>query len=162
MVYGCQRGTALLAGRVGVSCLRIIRRCCVDRFVTYYGAVALAVQNCGRWGRQVRRFVNNRLYVRDLVFRGHKVLDALTGIQIAAVDEDAVGREPPAPAFSGSMGYFSDTIHGLKARDRGDLSYTLDLQRRQSYQYCTDSRQWLCLCGFVQRDALCFERSNGN
>jgi len=65
---------------------------------------------------------NNRLYVRDLVFRGHKVLDALTGTQIAAVDENAVGGDPPAPAFSDSMGYFADTANGLKARNPATLA----------------------------------------
>lgn len=65
---------------------------------------------------------NNRVYVRDLVFRGHKVLDAFTGTMIAAVDENAVGGDPPAPAFSGSLGYFSDTANGLKARNPATLA----------------------------------------
>lgn len=65
---------------------------------------------------------NNRLYVRDLVFRGHKVLDALTGTQIAAVDENAVGPDPPTPAFSGSIGYFPDNLNGLKARNPATLA----------------------------------------
>ena len=65
---------------------------------------------------------NNRLYVRDLVFRGTKVLDASTGKQLAAVDEGTIGGEPPSPAFSGSMGYFSDTSRGLKARDATTLA----------------------------------------
>jgi outer membrane protein assembly factor BamB len=36
----------------GVKCLRVIRRCCVERFLNYYRAVALAVQNCERWRRE--------------------------------------------------------------------------------------------------------------
>lgn len=65
---------------------------------------------------------NNRLYVRDLVFRGTKVLDASTGAFITAIGEGAVGPEPPMPAFSGSIGYFSDTLNGLIARDAATLA----------------------------------------
>ena len=65
---------------------------------------------------------NNRLYVRDLVFRGTKVLDASTGKLLAAVDEGTIGGEPPSPAFAGSMGYFSDTSRGLKARNATTLA----------------------------------------
>jgi len=65
---------------------------------------------------------NNRLYVRDLVFRGTKVLDASNGTFLTAVDEGTVGGEPPTPAFSGSMGYFFDTSRGIKARDATTLA----------------------------------------
>jgi outer membrane protein assembly factor BamB len=65
---------------------------------------------------------NNRVYVRDLVFRGTKVLDASNGTFLKAVDEGIVGGEPPAPAFSGSMGYFPDMNRGLKARDATTLA----------------------------------------
>ena len=97
-------------------------------YVTFAGAATTALspttgqllwqfRTAGGGGGTTSVLFNNRLYVRDLVFRGHKVLDALTGTQIAAVDEGAIGGDPPAPAFSGSMGYFSDTANGLKARD---------------------------------------------
>lgn len=65
---------------------------------------------------------NNRLYVRDLVFRGTKVLDVSTGALLASVDEGTIGGEPPTPAFAGSMGYFSDTSRGLKARNATTLA----------------------------------------
>lgn len=65
---------------------------------------------------------NNRLYVRDLVFRGHIILDASTGAQTGALDVGHVGGTPPAPAFSGSMGYFSGTDRGFKALDTATLA----------------------------------------
>jgi outer membrane protein assembly factor BamB len=102
-------------------------------YVSFAGAASTALspttgqllwqfRTAGGGGGRTPVLFNNRLYVRDLVFRGHKVLDAFTGTQIAAVDEGAVGPEPPAPAFSGSMGYFSDTLNGLKARDPATLA----------------------------------------
>lgn len=52
VVYSYQRWTALFAGRVGFRCLCVICRSCVERFLTYYRTVALAIQNCGRRGRE--------------------------------------------------------------------------------------------------------------
>ena len=68
---------------------------------------------------------NNRLYVRDLVFRGFQILDASTGTQLGALDVNHIGPTPPAPAFSGSMGYFgyfADNSTGLKALDTATLA----------------------------------------
>ncbi|SRR6266481_2998866 len=68
---------------------------------------------------------NNRLYVRDLVFRGFQILDASTGAQLGAFDVNHIGPTPPAPAFSGSMGYFgyfANNIQGLKALDTATLA----------------------------------------
>jgi len=68
---------------------------------------------------------NNRLYVRDLVFRGFIILDASTGAQLGAFDVDHIGPTPPTPAFSGSMGYFgyfANNIQGLKALDIATLA----------------------------------------
>lgn len=68
---------------------------------------------------------NNRLYVRDLVFRGFIILDASTGAQLGAFDVGHIGPTPPAPAFSGSMGYFgyfANNIQGLKALDTATLA----------------------------------------
>lgn len=68
---------------------------------------------------------NNRLYVRDLVFRGFIILEASTGAQLGAFDVGHIGPTPPPPAFSGSMGYFgyyANNIQGLKALDTATLA----------------------------------------
>lgn len=67
---------------------------------------------------------NNRVYVRDLVFRGFIILDAANGAQLSAFDVGHIGPDPPTPAFSGAtgyFGYFANNIQGLKALDTATL-----------------------------------------
>lgn len=105
-------------------------------FVSYAGAATSALSPttgqllwqfrtaAGGGGRTPVLF-NNRLYVRDLVFRGFIILDASTGAQLGAFDVGHIGPTPPAPAFSGSMGYFgyyANNIQGLKALDTATLA----------------------------------------
>jgi outer membrane protein assembly factor BamB len=86
------------------------------------GQLLWQFRNAGSFEGRSPVLFNNRLYVRDLVFRGTKVLDASTGALLASVDEGTIGGEPPSPAFAGSMGYFSDTSRGLKARNATTLA----------------------------------------
>jgi outer membrane protein assembly factor BamB len=79
----------------------------------------------GGGGGRTPVLFNNRLYVRDLVFRGFIVLDASTGAQLGSFDVDHIGPTPPTPAFSGSLGYFgyfANNIQGLKALDTTTLA----------------------------------------
>ncbi len=85
------------------------------------GQLLWQYRTAGGGGGRTPALFNNRLYVRDLVFGGHIILDASTGAEIAKLDV-GVFPTPPIPAFSGSMGYFSGNSHGLKARDTTSLA----------------------------------------
>lgn len=104
-------------------------------YVSYAGAATSAFSPLGELQWQFRTagggggrtpvLFNNRLYVRDLVFRGFIILDASTGAQLGAFDVGHIGPTPPAPAFSGSMGYFgyfANNVQGLKALDTATLA----------------------------------------
>lgn len=105
-------------------------------YVSYAGAATSAFspltgqlqwqfRTAGGGGGRTPVLFNNRLYVRDLVFRGFIILDASTGAQLGAFDVGHIGPTPPAPAFSGSMGYFgyfANNIQGLKALDTATLA----------------------------------------
>lgn len=75
----------------------------------------------GGGGGRTPVLFNNRLYVRNPGAGGQIILDASTGAQIAAVDVGTFLTNL-APAFGGSMGYFSDSGGGLKALDTTTLA----------------------------------------
>jgi outer membrane protein assembly factor BamB len=94
-------------------------------FAPLTGQLQWQFRTAGGGGGRTPVLFNNRLYVRDLVFRGFIILDASTGAQLGAFDVGHIGPTPPAPAFSGSMGYFgyfSNNIQGLKALDTATLA----------------------------------------
>ena len=105
-------------------------------YVSFAGAATTALspttgqllwqfRTAGGGGGRTAVLFNNRLYVRDLVFRGFIILDASTGAQLGTFDVGHIGPTPPTPAFSGSMGYFgyfANNIQGLKALDTATLA----------------------------------------
>lgn len=103
-------------------------------YVTFANAATSAFSPTGQLQWQFRNaaggggytpvLFNNRVYVRDSVFRGFVILDATTGAQLGTLDTGHIGPDPPAPAFSGSTGYFgfySNGVRGLKALDANTL-----------------------------------------